>query len=172
MLTALKNLNLSWNHLSGVIPINIGALQSIESLDLSHNELSGQIPTSLSAPASLSHLNLSYNNLSGQIPYGNQLRTLDDQASIYIGNPGLCGPPLSRNCSESSKLLPDAVDEDKSLSDGVFLYLGMGIGWVVGLWVVLCTFLFMQRWRIICFLVSDRLYDRIRASFTKQSGRN
>uniref|UniRef100_A0A0E0I0B6 non-specific serine/threonine protein kinase n=1 Tax=Oryza nivara TaxID=4536 RepID=A0A0E0I0B6_ORYNI len=172
MLTALKNLNLSWNHLSGVIPTNIGALQSIESLDLSHNELSGQIPTSLSAPASLSHLNLSYNNLSGQIPYGNQLRTLDDQASIYIGNPGLCGPPLSRNCSESSKLLPDAVDEDKSLSDGVFLYLGMGIGWVVGLWVVLCTFLFMQRWRIICFLVSDRLYDRIRASFTKQSGRN
>uniref|UniRef100_A0A0E0LKC6 non-specific serine/threonine protein kinase n=1 Tax=Oryza punctata TaxID=4537 RepID=A0A0E0LKC6_ORYPU len=179
MLTALKNLNLSWNHLSGVIPTNIGALQSIESLDLSHNELSGQIPTSLSAPASLSHLNLSYNNLSGPIPYGNQLRTLDEQASIYIGNPGLCGPPLSRNCSESPKLLPGAIDEDKSLSDGVFLYLGMGIGWVVGLWVVFCTFLFMHRWRIICFLVSDRLYDRIylhlttiRASFTKQSGRN
>lgn len=96
-LVALKNLNLSWNAFSGNIPDKIGALLQVESLDLSHNDLSGEIPNSLSALASLSHLNLSYNNLSGKIPSGNQLRTLDDQPSIYIGNPGLCGPPLSKS---------------------------------------------------------------------------
>nr|CAB3477530.1 unnamed protein product [Digitaria exilis] len=93
-LAALRSLNMSWNHLSGTIPISIGGVHALESLDLSHNELSGEIPSSLSVLTSLSHLNLSYNNLEGMIPSGNQLQALDDQPSIYIGNPGLCGPPL------------------------------------------------------------------------------
>uniref|UniRef100_A0A8R7QN77 Uncharacterized protein n=1 Tax=Triticum urartu TaxID=4572 RepID=A0A8R7QN77_TRIUA len=99
-LVALKNLNLSWNNFSRKIPENIGALIQVESLDLSHNDLSGEIPSSLSTLTSLSHLNLSYNNLIGKIPIGNQLQTLEDPASIYIGNPGLCGPPLLWNCSQ------------------------------------------------------------------------
>ncbi|KAM0901369.1 hypothetical protein ACQ4PT_020036 [Festuca glaucescens] len=109
MLVALKNLNLSWNSVSGIIPQRIGELRALESFDLSHNELSGEIPASLSALASLSRLNLSYNNLTGTIPSGNQLRTLDDQASIYIGNQGLCGPPLTRSCSgtDKSTLIPE-----------------------------------------------------------------
>ncbi|KAM0925085.1 hypothetical protein ACQ4PT_004436 [Festuca glaucescens] len=109
MLVALKNLNLSWNSVSGIMPQSIGELRALESFDLSHNELSGEIPASLSALTSLSRLNLSYNNLTGTIPSGNQLRTLDDQASIYIGNPGLCGPPLTKSCSRTDKstLVPE-----------------------------------------------------------------
>lgn len=154
-LIALRNLNLSWNHLSGSIPSSIGELQALESFDLSHNELSGEIPTSLSALTSLVRLNLSYNDLTGKIPSGNQLRTLENQTSIYIGNPGLCGPPLPNNCSE-----PDTAPSDsEGTNDSISLYLGLGIGCVVGLWTVFIAFLFKRKWRIICFSSTDHLYD-------------
>ncbi|KAM0928068.1 hypothetical protein ACQ4PT_002252 [Festuca glaucescens] len=158
-LVALKSLNLSWNNFSGIIPQTIGELQAVESFDLSHNELSGEIPTSLADLTSLAHLNLSYNNLTGTIPSGNQLRALDDQATIYIGNPGLCGPPVSRNCS-GTKITPQAPeDQHEGMTDALSLYLGITTGFVAGLWIVLCGFLFKWDWRIRCFLLSDSVYD-------------
>ena len=117
-LVELKNLNLSWNTFSGKIPANIGALAQVESLDLSHNELSGGIPASLSTLTSLSHLNLSYNNLTGEVPSGNQLQTLEDPESIYIGNPGLCGSPLSQECSQPEPT-PATVEHHEDLNDVV-----------------------------------------------------
>ncbi|XP_037454499.1 receptor-like protein EIX1 [Triticum dicoccoides] len=146
-LVALKNLNLSWNNFSRKIPENIGALIQVESLDLSHNDLSGEIPSSLSALTSLSRLNLSYNNLRGKIPTGNQLQTLEDPESIYIGNPGLCGPPLSWNCSEPEPVpsTRDREHQEHGLSDMVLLLFLIGSGYVMGLWVVFCTFLFKRR---------------------------
>ncbi|XP_037455346.1 receptor-like protein EIX1 [Triticum dicoccoides] len=146
-LIELKNLNLSWNNFNGKIPENVGALMQVESLDLSHNGLSGEIPSSLSALTSLSRLNLSYNNLRGKIPTGNQLQTLEDPASIYIGNPGLCGPPLSVNCSSQPDPIPGGNHGDAS-DDLVSFFLAMGSGYVMGLWVVFCTFLFKRRWRV------------------------
>jgi len=157
-LVALKNLNLSWNGFSGKIPPSIGALVQVESLDLSHNELSGEIPTSLSALTSLSHLNLSYNNLSGTIPSGSQLQVLDDQASIYIGNPGLCGPPISRKCPETG-LIPAAPRDNKDGSDSVFLFIATSSGYVTGLWTVFCIFLFKEKWRNASFTFYDGLLD-------------
>ncbi|XP_020081514.1 MDIS1-interacting receptor like kinase 1-like, partial [Ananas comosus] len=97
-LSALNNLNLSRNHLTGRIPNKIGNLYYLESLDLSMNELNGTIPESITALPFLSSLNLSYNNLSGRIPSGDQIQTLVDP-TIYAGNPFLCGPPISKNCS-------------------------------------------------------------------------
>ncbi|CAL4962785.1 unnamed protein product [Urochloa decumbens] len=157
-LPALKNLNLSWNHLSGVIPDSIGEVQSLESLDLSHNEFGGEIPGSIAMLTSLEYLNLSYNNLTGRIPSGNQLQTLNGQASIYIGNPGLCGPPLSKNCSEPG-LTPHTPKGGKDTSDIVFLFLAMSSGYVMGLWTIFCLFLFNKNWRVACFKFSDCLYD-------------
>ncbi|XP_044952058.1 receptor-like protein EIX2 [Hordeum vulgare subsp. vulgare] len=156
-LVELKNLNLSWNKFDGKIPDNVGALIQVESLDLSHNDLSGEIPPSLSALMSLSRLNLSYNNLRGKIPTGNQLQTLEDPASIYIGNPGLCGPPLSWNCSQA-KL---AIREHQGDASGnmVSFFLASGSGYMMGLWVVLCTFLFKRRWRTAWYSFCDSLYD-------------
>ncbi|CAM0149275.1 unnamed protein product [Urochloa decumbens] len=157
-LPALKNLNLSWNHLSGVIPVNIGEVHSLESLDLSHNEFGGEIPGSIAVLTSLVYLNLSYNNLTGRIPSGNQLQTLNDQPSIYIGNPGLCGPPLSKNCSEPG-LTPHTPKGSKDTGDTVFLFLAMSSGYVMGLWTIFCLFLFNKNWSVVCFKFSDFLYD-------------
>ncbi|XBH60264.1 hypothetical protein VPH35_114886 [Triticum aestivum] len=156
-LLALKSLNLSWNNFDGKIPENIGTLMQVESLDLSHNELSGEIPSSLSDLTSLSRLNLSYNSLGGKIPTGNQLQTLEDQASIYVGNPGLCGPPLSRRCPQP-KPIPEGNHGDAS-DDVVSFFLAMGSGYVMGLWVVFCTFLFKKRWRVSWYSLCDSLYD-------------
>ncbi|OEL30416.1 LRR receptor-like serine/threonine-protein kinase FLS2 [Dichanthelium oligosanthes] len=156
-LAALTSLNLSWNHLSGIIPDSIGGLHALESLDLSHNALSSEIPTGLSVLTSLSHLNLSYNNLRGEIPSGNQLQALDDQASIYIGNPGLCGPPLSKKCLETD--LSPTGDGHKEGGDTISFFLAMGCGYIMGLWTIFCLFLFKKNWRVSCFSFSDHLYD-------------
>ena len=159
MLVALKSLNLSWNDLSSTIPLTIGELQAMESLDLSHNELSGEIPTSLAGLTSLAHLNLSYNNLTGAIPSSNQLQALDDQASIYIGNPGLCGPLVSRSCSGTGITPWTPEDEHEGMSDALSLYLGICTGFIAGLWIVFSGFLFKRNWRIIWFSFFDCMCD-------------
>ncbi|XP_039778166.1 putative receptor like protein 25 [Panicum virgatum] len=159
-LIALTSLNLSSNAFSGEIPETIGALVQVESLDLSHNELSGEIPTSLSALRSLSHLNLSYNNLTGKIPSGNQLQVLDDLATVYIGNPGLCGDPLSKKCPEDG-LPDDTLKDHQHRSDDVFLFVAIGSGFVMGIMAVFYVFLFKTNWRVLCFAFYDGLYDEI-----------
>ncbi|KAK3161216.1 hypothetical protein QOZ80_1BG0073980 [Eleusine coracana subsp. coracana] len=165
-LAALKNLNLSWNHLNGTIPDSIGDVHSLESLDLSHNEFGGKIPANLSNLLSLTRLNLSYNNLTGGIPSGNQLQTLVDQASIYIGNPGLCGPPLSKICSEETDLTPASPEGHEDGGDEIFFFLAVGSGYMMGLWVVFFLLLFNKNWRFRCFLFSDRLYDWVYVQVT------
>jgi Leucine-rich repeat (LRR) protein len=157
-LPALKNFNLSWNHLSGIISDSIGEVHSLESLDLSHNNFFGQIPAGISVLTSLIYLSLSYNNLTGRIPSGNQLQTLSDQASIYIGNPGLCGPPLPKSCLEPG-LTPATPEGHEDGGDTVFIFLAIGCGYAMGLWIVFCLFLFKKNWRVVCFSFSDGLYD-------------
>jgi Leucine-rich repeat (LRR) protein len=168
-LVALKSLNLSWKNFNRKIPENIGALMQVESLDLSHNELSDEIPSTLSALTSLSQLNLSYNNLSGRIPSGNQLQTLNDPASIYIGNPGLCGPPLSQKCSSQPEPAPEH-HEDASY-DTVSFFLATGSGYVMGLWVVFCTFLFKRKWRASWYSMYDRVYVQVSVTWASLRGK-
>ncbi|KAK3426309.1 hypothetical protein EUGRSUZ_F02783, partial [Eucalyptus grandis] len=95
----LKGLNLSHNNLEGHIPSSLGNLSELEWLDLSSNELSGTIPTELTKLTFLEVLNVSSNRLTGPIPLGNQFNTF--QAECYLENPGLCGSPLSKSCTDS-----------------------------------------------------------------------
>ena len=163
-LVALKSLNFSYNRLSGRIPSNIGGIGALESLDLSHNELSGQIPSSISALTSLSSLNLSYNNLSGRIPTGNQLQTLaiDDPASMYVGNIGLCGPPLPNGCpgnvTNNSPAEPKQHQDDGLMNS---IKLSMIFGFIVGLWVVFCIMLLHKGLRYSYFLFIDYLCHKV-----------
>ncbi|KAM3300809.1 hypothetical protein ACQJBY_041703 [Aegilops geniculata] len=165
-LVGLINLNLSSNLLSGNIPYKIGNLRSLESLDLSKNRLAGEIPEGLSDLTYLSCLNLSYNNLSGRIPSGHQLDIIEtnDPASMYIGNPGLCGLPVSRQCPRPPRDPPSNGDSARwfeyGLSQMDFL-IGLIVGFVVGAWMVFCGLLFMKRWRYTYFGVLDKLYDRL-----------
>ncbi|KAK7390209.1 hypothetical protein VNO78_25508 [Psophocarpus tetragonolobus] len=96
-LNALYILNLSNNVFSGPIPSSLGNLKELESLDLANNNLSGKIPTEITELSFLSFLNLSYNHLVGRIPTGTQVQSFP--ADSFKGNDGLCGPPLSQNCS-------------------------------------------------------------------------
>ncbi|CAL4955658.1 unnamed protein product [Urochloa decumbens] len=161
LLTGLRSLNLSNNQISGPIPDDIGALSELESLDLSYNYLTGQIPSSLSDLTFLSCLNLSYNNLSGRIPSGQQLQTLNNKY-MYIGNPGLCGPPLLNNCSTNKTPGLDVDQEHEgTIYDKVFFCLSISGGYLTGLWTVLCALLFKKTWRIAYFWHFDQLYDKI-----------
>ncbi|KAM3223509.1 hypothetical protein ACQJBY_057084 [Aegilops geniculata] len=157
LLIGLTNLNLSNNQFTGAIPNKIGDLRQLDSLDLSFNEFYGAIPPSLSALTYLSHLNLSYNNLSGAIPSGQQLQALDNQMYIYIGNPGLCGDPVGRNCSTHDAEQSGLEDIDHMSS----VYLSMSIGFVVGLWTVFCTLLMKRTWRAAFFQFVDMMYDMV-----------
>ncbi|KAM0867761.1 hypothetical protein ACQ4PT_041766 [Festuca glaucescens] len=137
-LVGLINLNLSSNLLIGNVPYEIGNLRSLESLDLSKNTLGGGIPQSLTYLTYLSYLNLSYNNLSGRIPSGHQLDSLkiDDPAFMYIGNPGLCGHPVLRECPSGD---PPANGDSARWSEDDFsqmdFLLGSIVGFVAGSWM-------------------------------------
>ena len=65
----VTELNLSWNNLSGNIPIELGHLTDLNVLNLYNNQLSGNIPAELGNLTNLTRLNLGWNyQLSGSIP--------------------------------------------------------------------------------------------------------
>ncbi|CAH2062748.1 unnamed protein product, partial [Thlaspi arvense] len=61
-------LNLSFNHLHGTLPAELGRLDKLVSLDVSNNQLSGNIPTALKGMMSLIEVNFSNNMFTGPIP--------------------------------------------------------------------------------------------------------
>nr|TKW01221.1 hypothetical protein SEVIR_8G166200v2 [Setaria viridis] len=158
-LDALVNLNLSHNHFSRNIPHKIGAMRSLESLDLSRNDLSMEIPASMSNLAFLSYLDLSYNNLTGGIPSGPQLDSLyASNPSMYAGNIGLCGPPLIKGCSSNETSIHSHLRTNEAGAD--FFYLGLGCGFIVGIWMVFCALLFKKRWSVAYFDLLDNSYSK------------
>ncbi|CAN7050219.1 unnamed protein product [Brassica oleracea var. botrytis] len=99
----LQVLNLGHNLLFGAIPDSFGGLKAIGVLDLSHNNLQGFLPGSLGGLSFLSDLDVSNNNLTGPIPFGGQLTTFP--LKRYANNSGLCGLPLPP-CSSGSRHRP------------------------------------------------------------------
>ncbi|KAI3780755.1 hypothetical protein L2E82_10745 [Cichorium intybus] len=159
----LVGLNLSNNHLSGVIPGGIGNMKMLESLDLSGNQLNGMIPQSMTDLTFLSYLNLSHNNLVGRIPTGRQLQTLTDP-SIYSGNKGLCGPPLPNNCS-SQKVPKTTSNKKYKAGDEVanvwLFYLDIMSGFATGFWGVIGVLLWKKQWRQKLFMFAEETKDKI-----------
>ncbi|KAH0691967.1 hypothetical protein KY289_019325 [Solanum tuberosum] len=73
-LSRLQNLNLSFNYLTGEIPVNLSHCVNLKSLVLEHNALLGKIPNQGQVPASFARLTklrllgLSVNSLSREFP--------------------------------------------------------------------------------------------------------
>ncbi|KAL4302550.1 hypothetical protein GQ457_10G018760 [Hibiscus cannabinus] len=93
MISALRGIDVSSNRLT-----------ELESMDLSHNNLFGTVPRELTHLEFLEVFNISFNNLSGMIPMGKQFETFSNDS--YLGNPDLCGLPLSNKCDGNAKTPP------------------------------------------------------------------
>ncbi|PSR87759.1 Receptor protein kinase-like protein [Actinidia chinensis var. chinensis] len=100
-LVSLEKLDLSFNKFGGPIPNDLGNLSNLQgTVDLSHNLFSGSIPASLGDLPEKVYIDLTYNNLSGPIPQNGAL--MNRGPTAFIGNLGLCGPPLKNPCSPDS----------------------------------------------------------------------
>ncbi|XP_076920401.1 receptor-like protein EIX2 [Bidens hawaiensis] len=152
----LVSLNLSVNKLHGEVPKDMGRLKSLESLDLSSNEFSGHIPLSLAQIHSLSYLDFSYNNLSGRIPTGTQLQSFDNTS--YIGNPQLCGLPLTQMCGVPPVVEKKDVEEDDSWKS---YYTGIGAGFAVGFLGICGALVLNDRCRYFFFASLSYMMDWI-----------
>jgi len=100
-LFSLERLDLSFNHFNGSIPSDLGNLSSLQgTVDLSHNHFSGSIPASLGNLPEKVYIDLTFNNLNGPIPQNGAL--MNRGPTAFIGNPGLCGPPLKNSCGSDT----------------------------------------------------------------------
>ncbi|KAI3467053.1 hypothetical protein Pfo_023716 [Paulownia fortunei] len=101
-LVLLEKLDLSFNDFGGYIPGDLGYLSNLQgTVDLSHNMFNGSIPASLGNLPEKVYIDLTYNKLSGPIPQNGAL--INRGPTAFIGNPGLCGPPLKNLCSSDSE---------------------------------------------------------------------
>ncbi|KAH6837485.1 hypothetical protein C2S53_020617 [Perilla frutescens var. hirtella] len=87
-LPSIKTMNLSWNSISGRIPLQFGNVgnEKFLNIDLSRNNLSGKIPESVSY---LNEINLAYNYLEDRIP-SSVWRKFPRES--FIGNSQLLSP--------------------------------------------------------------------------------
>ncbi|KAK8647592.1 hypothetical protein V6N13_121323 [Hibiscus sabdariffa] len=132
-LVSLEKLDLSFNKFNGSIPWEFENLSILQgTVDLSHNLFTGSIPASLGKLPEKVYIDLTYNNLSGPIPQNGAL--MNRGPTAFVGNPGLCGPPLKNPCSSdtagagspsSNPFLPDnnsTVNESgRGLSKGAVI---------------------------------------------------
>lgn len=101
-LVFLEEVKLSFNHFSGLIPLEYVELHSLKILELQENYLDGEIPP-FDQPSLIS-FNVSYNHLVGKIPETSLLQRFPK--SSFDDNSDLCGKPLDKSCSAESPAPP------------------------------------------------------------------
>ncbi|KAG4204146.1 hypothetical protein ERO13_A04G029604v2 [Gossypium hirsutum] len=144
-------------------------------IDLSCNKLTGEIPEELSSLQELVVLNLSRNLFNGKIlqkiGHIRQLECFDP--SSFSHNRGLCGPPISPNCSvvEPPPGKPAVGSEEDCDEFMKWFYTGMGLGFAVGFWGF-CSVVFLKRsWRHSYYRHMDNAKDWVYVTFALQKAR-
>ncbi|XP_027183840.1 probable leucine-rich repeat receptor-like protein kinase At5g63930 [Coffea eugenioides] len=90
--SGLKSLDLSVNQFNGYIPKAVGNLKMLEELDLGDNNLEGSIPEGIGNLQSLRVLSITSSNLSGSIP--REIGNLTMLEEVYFFNNSLTGDPI------------------------------------------------------------------------------
>ncbi|KAK5844414.1 hypothetical protein PVK06_000552 [Gossypium arboreum] len=161
-------LNLSHNSLTGPIPPSFGNLAARESLDLSFNKLSGRIPSQLTNLTFLEVLRFWNNNLVGPIPQVKQFDTFENDS--YQGNLGLCGLPLSKECSNDERS-QQAQDEEDNGNGTAFFWkvamMGYGCGMVLGISIAYIVFTTGRPWWLVRMIERD-LQNKVSSWFGKK----
>lgn len=141
----LTHLYLSGNNLTGNLPNSLSRLNNLKRLDISNNGFFGDVVPSLSRISglltflaennqlsgevpdfdfsNLEDFNVSYNNFSGPIPNVNG----HFGASSFLGNPELCGPPLSNACPTPPPAPTPPAEKEHSSSKQYLIYSGYAI---------------------------------------------
>ncbi|KZV23292.1 Leucine-rich repeat protein kinase family protein [Dorcoceras hygrometricum] len=98
-LSNLSRLDLSYNNLSGPLPVEISQMAGLKFLILSFNQFIGSIPSEYGNLSGLQALDLSFNMLQGRIPPS--LGNLTSLLWLMLANNSLIGeiPPEIGNCS-------------------------------------------------------------------------
>ncbi|GJY96755.1 leucine-rich repeat-containing protein [Tanacetum coccineum] len=153
ILGLVKTIDLSSNNLIGKIPYELTNLHGLLRLDLSNNSLVGEIPRDIGQMKELLTLNLSRNFFSGKMP-----------SSMFIGNAGLCGPPITKKCLGDEDLGVPPVgdsDGDAESTDDLqrWFYIGGATGFTTAFWIACSALLFNRRLRHALFRFRDCMKD-------------
>ncbi|RVW99260.1 LRR receptor-like serine/threonine-protein kinase FLS2 [Vitis vinifera] len=124
-------------------------LPIVNLIDLSSNNIWGEIPEEITNLSTL-----------GPIPTTNQFSTFNDP-SIYEANLGLCGPPLSTNCSTLNDQDHTDEEDDEDEWDLSWFFISMGLGFPVGFWAVCGSLALKKSWRQTYFRFIDETRDRL-----------
>lgn len=102
--SAVIQIDLHSNNLSGPVPAAIGDLAGLQQLNLDNNQLAGAIPPEIGGLSQLRHLSLMGNTLSGAIPP--EIGNLVNLSSLYLSGNNLTGtiPPETGNLTQLTHL--------------------------------------------------------------------